>query len=157
MTKAQNTDSNDAHATAVQRNGHADERKEFPLHLPDRFEKRVREDHAPNQALHDVLRESDTIDQTDLMASHGPGEKPNGPRPTYHVWAEFRNDGGGHPVIRDPVRTLVDRDSVKLCGVVECSDDHLIVSLRAIERTVEPIMVTPSDLPRSLKESLGDA
>lgn len=121
--------------------------EKVPLHVPDRYEKHVNVGHKANQVLYDVLDKAESIEEVDLMGSHARSEKPNGPRPTYHVWVEFRNEGMGHPIIRDPVQSLIDEGAVKLCSVVECSDDHLIVSLRPIERTVEPVMVEKRDIP----------
>lgn len=125
-----------------------------PPTVDDRFEKRVRDDHAANQALHDTLEASQDPDVDgsaktvyNFMATHAPGEKPDGPAPRYHVTAEFRNEKMGHPSIEDPVRRLIDRGAVRLIDVLECGDDHLRVKLRPVERTVEPIEVPYADLP----------
>lgn len=122
-----------------------------PYHVPDRHTRRVRDDHAPNQALHDAFAAAfETADDSDrvtvnLMASHAPGEKPG--EPTYEVWVESRNEGVGHPLPPKPVRRMVDRDDAVITGIVECSDDHLIVSLRPVEVRVDPVEVEYRDIP----------
>jgi len=123
----------------------------FTPPVRDYHTKHERDDHAPNQALHDALTAAfDTADDSDhvtvnLMASHAPGEKPHDP--TYEVRVESRNEGMGHPMIPTPVRRLVDRNDAKITGVVECSDDHLVVSLRPIEARVEPVEVEYRHVP----------
>lgn len=116
-----------------------------PYNIPDRFEQRVRDDHAPNQVLHDVISELDGVDNANFLGTHAPGEQDHAPR--HYVTATFRNEGVGHPTICPEVQTLIDRDAVKLIGVAECDDDRLTVKLRPIERTVEPIEVEYDALP----------
>lgn len=121
----------------------------FKPPVRDYHTKHVREDHAPNQALHDALHAAIGTDNdgptVNLMGSHEPGEKPH--EPTYEVWVESTNDGLGHPQIPDVVRRMVDRNDAKITGVVECSDDHLIVSLRPVETRVEPVEVEYRHIP----------
>ena len=120
--------------------------------VADRFTRRVHDGHDENEILHDTLKAAfDSAEDSDrvtvnLMGSHAPGEKDH--RPTYHVRVESRNSGMGHPMIPKPVRTLVERQDAKLTGVVECSDDHLVVSLRPITTRVEPITVKKRDARR---------
>lgn len=115
----------------------------------DYHTKHERDDHAPNQALHDALHAAIGTDNdgptVNLMGSHAPGEKPH--EPTYEVWVESTNDGLGHPQIPDVVRRMVDRNDAKITGVVECSDDHLVVSLRPVETRVEPVEVETRHIP----------
>ena len=122
-----------------------------PVSVDDRFDKRVRDDHAPNQALHDALRaaaeDDDRIHSVNLMGSHAPGNKHKG-EPRYHVRVDVRNEGMGHPVLGATVAgRMVERGDVRIEDVVECSDDHLVVSLRPRETRVEPIDVPVSDIP----------
>lgn len=121
----------------------------FKPPVRDYHTKHVREDHAPNQALHDALHAAIGTDNdgptVNLMGSHASGEKPH--EPTYEVWVESTNDGLGHPQIPDVVRRMVDRNDAKITGVVECSDDHLIVSLRPVETRVEPVEVETRHIP----------
>jgi len=122
-----------------------------PVSVDDRFDKRVRDDHAPNQALHDALRaaaeDDDRIHSVNLIGSHAPGNKHKG-EPRYHVRVDVRNDGMGHPVLGATVAgRMVDRGDVRITDVAECSDDHLVVCLRPRECRVEPIDVPYSDLP----------
>ena len=116
----------------------------------DRVVRRVHDGHDANQVLHDTLQAAfgpgEDTPTCNLMASHAPGEQPG--RPTYHVWVESRNEGGGHPIIPTPVRRLVERDDAVMTGVAECSDDHLIVTLRAVTTRVEPITIDKPDAKR---------
>ena len=133
------------------RDAHGDPDTFRPVGVPDRFDRRVRDDHAPNKVLHDVLdvvyQPGDLDVVVNLMASHGPGEKPNGTAPTYEVWVESRNEGMGHPDIPIFVRRLVDRGDAVITDVVECSDDHLRIAIRPVESRVEPIEVDVDDIP----------
>lgn len=124
----------------------ADDRKPEEYRVPevgDRVIRRVHDSHDPNQVLHDTLQAAfgpgEDTPTCNLMASHAPGEQPG--RPTYQVWVESRNDGGGHPIIPTPVRRLIERGDAVMTGVAECSDDHLIVTLRAVTTRVKPITV----------------
>lgn len=119
-----------------------------PATVDDRFERRVRDDHAPNQVLHDVLSELDSVDNTNFLGTHAPGEQDG--RPRHYVTATFVNKGMGHPTISPEVQALIDRDAVKLVGVYRCSDDELVVELRPIERTVEPVEIRYDDLPNDV-------
>lgn len=119
--------------------------------VDDRFRKTVRDDHAPNQALHDALKaaaeDDDRIHSVNLMGSHAPGNRHKG-EPRYNVRVEVRNEGMGHPVLGATVAgRLVDRGDVRIEDVVECSDDHLVVSLRPVEVRVEPIDIPVRDIP----------
>ena len=127
-----------------------------PVSVDDSFDKRVRDDHAPNQALHDALRaaaeDDDRIHSVNLIGSHAPGNTHKG-EPRYHVRVDVRNDGMGHPVLGATVAgRMVDRGDVRIEDVVECSDDHLVVSLRPRETRVEPIDVPVSDIPDRVLE-----
>jgi len=120
-----------------------------PHGVPDRFTRTERDDHAANSVLHDTLKagfgpgnDGPTVN---LMGSHAPGEKTQ--EPTYEVWVETRNEGLGHPAIPEVVRRMVDRDDATITGVVECSDDHLTVSVRPVVTRVDPIEVDERDLP----------
>jgi len=139
-----------------------------PVSVDDRFDNRVRDDHAPNQALHDALRaaaeDDDRIHSVNLMGSHAPGNKHKG-EPRYNVRVDVRNDGMGHPVLGATVAgRMVDRGDVRITDVAECSDDHLVVCLRPRECRVEPIDVPVSDIPddvlgvseRTVAAFLGD-
>jgi hypothetical protein len=122
-----------------------------PVSVDDRFRKTVRDDHAPNAALHAAIKaaaeDDDRIHSVNLMGSHAPGNKQKG-EPRYNVRVDVRNEGGGHPVLgATVVGRLVDRGDVRITGVVECSGDHLVVAIRPIETRVEPIDVPVSDVP----------
>lgn len=137
------TPKNDAHAEPRRPNTF----RAFSLH--DRVERRVRDDHGPNAVLHATLSaaygQANDTPTVNLMRSHAPGEKDT--EPTYEVYIETRNEGGGHPIVPTPVKRLVEHDDAVIRDVVECSDDHLIVSLRAVETRVDPIEVPYADLP----------
>ena len=121
--------------------------EEIRLNVPDRFEKGVKTTHATNKVLHDVLREVDSVDNTNLMENTcEPGQTVDR-RGKYYVLVEFRHEGMGHPTILDPVKRMIERDSVRLLDVVECSEDHLIVKLRPVETTVKPVTVTRAEIP----------
>lgn len=87
-----------------------------PAHTDDRLKRRVRDDHAPNAALHSTLSamvEDDDTTSVNLMASHGPGETDHNPR--YYVAVTLENHGAGEPstgptILDDLVRT----DDVKI-------------------------------------------
>jgi hypothetical protein len=119
--------------------------------VDDRFRKTVRDDHAPNAALHAGIKaaaeDDDRIHSVNLIGSHAPGNRHKG-EPRYHVRVDVRNDGMGHPVLGATVAgRLVDRGDVRITDVAECSDDHLVVALRPIETRVEPIDVPVRDVP----------
>lgn len=121
--------------------------------IPDRHSRRVRDDHAPVQSLHDALHAAITGDDPDgitdtsvnMVASHAPGEKSHDP--TYEVTVTTRNAGMGHPILHPVVRRLVKRGKVKITDVPDVSDDHLRVSIRPIETVVEPIEFDERWLP----------
>lgn len=123
-----------------------------PVSVADRLTKRVRDDHPPNQALQYALRaavrkDTDGTHSVDLIASHAPGNREKG-EPRYHVRVVIRNEGMGHPVIGATVAgELVDRGHARITDVVECGDDHLVVTLRPVEYRVEPIDVPVDDIP----------
>jgi len=136
--------------TAVER---ADDGRDTfrPVSVDDRFRKTVRDDHAPNAALHAAIKaaaeDDDRIHSVNLMGSHAPGNKHKG-EPRYNVRVDVRNEGGGHPVLgATVVGRLVDRGDVRITDVVECSGGHLVVAIRPIETRVEPIDVPYRDLP----------
>lgn len=87
-----------------------------PHSVPDRFERRVRDDHAPNAALHSALAamvEDDPTTSVNLMGSHAPGEKEHEPR--YYVSVTFENGGMGEPSTGPTIiDTMVRRDDVKI-------------------------------------------
>lgn len=148
-----------------------------PHSIDARFRRRVRDDHAPNAALHAALRTAvdphdGPITAVNLMASHAPGEKPHGPR--YHVGVTIENSGAGEPSTGPTVlQELIDRDDVKVIkahggarfgdvtvdddvadGLADAVDetirqsvDRLFVNVRPIEVRVEPIDVPYDDLP----------
>jgi len=123
--------------------------------VDDRFTKRVRDDHAPNAALHAAIKaaaeDDERIHSVNLMGSHAPGNRHKG-EPRYTVRVDVRNEGMGHPVLgATVVGRLVDRGDVRIEDVVECSDDHLAVSIRPIETRVEPINVPVSDIPDEVR------
>jgi len=93
---------------------HNDDDTFNPTRTPDRFRRRVRDDHAPNAALHSALRavtEDDERASVNLMGSHAPGEKPQEPR--YHVRLSLENAAGGQPSTGETiVDNMVARDDV---------------------------------------------
>jgi len=128
--------------------------------VADRFRKTVRDDHAPNAALHSAIKaaaeDDGMIHSVNLMGSHAPGNREKG-EPRYTVRVDIRNDGMGHPVLGATiVGQLVDRGDVRITDVVECSDDHLVVSIRPIETRVEPINVPVGDIPDRVFEDRVD-
>lgn len=150
---------NDIDDTAVER---ADAGRDTfrPVSVDDRFRKTVRDDHAPNAALHAAIKaaaeDDDRIHSVNLMGSHAPGNKHKG-EPRYNVRVDVRNEGRGHPVLgATVVGRLVDRGDVRITDVVECSDDHLVVAIRPIETRVEPIDVPVDDIPDDVFEDRAD-
>jgi hypothetical protein len=126
-----------------------------PSSVDDRFRKTVRDDHAPNQALHDALTATADTDErihsVNLIGSHAPGNRGKG-EPRYYVRVDVRNDGMGHPVLgATAVGRLVDRNDVRIIDVAECSDDHVVVCIRPIETRVEPIEVPVDDMPDDVR------
>ena len=144
-----------------------------PIHTDDRFKRRVRDDHAPNAALHSALRavtEDDDRASVNLMGSHAPGERPHEPR--YHVRLSLENAGAGEPSTGETIiDDMVARDDVTILkaygggrfGDVDVPDgasareatkqtihesvDRLTVHLRPVETRVEPVEVRYDDLP----------
>jgi len=140
---------------------HADDYEREAYRVPnvaDRMTRRVHDEHGANQVLHDTLKAAfDTAAERhqvtiNLMASHGPGEKDH--RPRHYVRVESTNEGMGHPILPKPVRRLVERNDAKLVDVIECSDDHLVVSVRPVTTRVEPITVDKQAVKR-LAERAG--
>lgn len=132
-----------------------------PFTVDDRHTKRVRDDHAPNAALHAAIRaaaeDDDRIQSVNLMATHAPGNPDKG-KPRHNVRVDVRNDGIGHPTLGDTVvGRLVDSRDVRISDVVECSDDHLVVAIQPIEKQVEPIQVPVADIPARVIESIKNA
>jgi len=131
-----------------------------PFSVADRHTKRVRDDHAPNQALHDAIaaaaEDDDRIGAVNLMGSHEFGNRHKG-EPRYNVRVEVVNGGMGHPVVGATfVGRLIDRRDVHVTDVAECSDDHLVVCLRPIEARVEPIDVRVDEIPDRVADAIGD-
>jgi len=127
-----------------------------PIHTDDRFRRRVRDDHAPNAALHSALRavtKDDDRAWVNLMASHAPGERPHEPR--YHVGLTLENAGAGEPSTGDTViDDMIDRDDVaitKAYGGTRYDGvdavDQITVHLRPVETRVEPVEVRYADIP----------
>ena len=128
--------------------------------VDDRFRKTVRDDHAPNAALHSAIKaaaeDDGMIHSVNLMGSHAPGNREKG-EPRYTVRVDIRNEGMGHPVLGATiVGRLVDRGDVRITDVAECSDDHLVVSIRPIETRVEPVNVPVDDIPDRVFEDRVD-
>lgn len=151
----------------------------IPVHVPDRFEKHVRDDHASNAALHSVLRTDDDFASVNLMGSHAPGEKDQ--RPRYHVRITVENPRMGEPSTGATViDELAKRGDVRILkayggaryddvtvedetgrgndptpddvvdaveGTIDGAVDYITVHVRPVEKTVEPITITPNDLP----------
>lgn len=101
----------DTHVDDKARKRRTSDRDTFrPVHTDDRFRRHVRDDHAPNAALHSALRavcSDDPRTTVNLMGSHAPGEKDHEPR--YHVRVTLENAGAGEPstgptVLDDMVR-----------------------------------------------------
>ena len=129
------------------------EMEEIDVKVPDRIQRSVDTSHASNQVLHDVLREAESVHNVNLMADKANvDEPPSGVPPKHYVLVEFRHEGIGHPVVRDPVKSLIERDDVRLLDVVECSDDHFIIKIRPVESEVSPVTVKRRDIP---DEELG--
>jgi len=140
--------------------------KTFRPPVDDYFRRRVRDDHAPNAALHSTLRalaESDAprVANVNLMASHAPGEKDH--RPTYEVVVDIENGGAGTAATGGTiVSKLVDYGDVVITdaessSIVPESDaydgdgdypvDRLTVRLRPVETRVEPVEVPTRFIP----------
>ena len=154
-----------------------------PVSVDDYFRRTVRDDHAPNAALHDAIKaaaeDDDRIASVNLMGSHAPGEKPH--EPTYHVRVAFENGGMGEPstgptfvgrlMERGKVRCLKAYGGGKYADVdvepdlsaeeatkktIHDAVDRLTVHLRPVETRVEPVEVPVRDVPdrvRGVSES----
>lgn len=165
MTPDTTDDAHDAHSSKP---------KTFrPFHNRDRMNRRVRDDHAPNAALHATLRalaeaDGSPIANVNLMASHAPGEKPDAGKPTHYVSVDIENAGAGSAatygtvirkliryddvVIRDAEATSIPPESDAHPGDTDYALDRLTLNLRAVETTVEPIEVRYRDLPSDVLE-----
>ena len=154
-----------------------------PARVDDRFRRRVRDDHAPNAALHASLRAAAEPDgpiaSVNLMGSHAPGEKPH--EPTYHVRVTIENDAMGEPSTGPTIlQELIERDDVtvtKAYGGARYDDvdvkagvsaeeaasktihdavDYITVHIRPVEKRVEPIEVRVRDIPDRVFEERVD-
>lgn len=164
----------DQEAHKADRMADAPRSKTFRPHgVPDRMVRRVRDDHAPNEALHDALRATDNFASTNLMASHAPGEKDHDPR--YHVRVTIENGGHGDAGVGPTVLgDLIDRGDVTVTdvfsastwhanpddpndvqGAIDAHADRLVVCVRPVEVRVEPIEVDYDDVPDDVTS--GDA
>ena len=141
-------------------------KKTFRPPVDDYFRRHVRDDHAPNAALHSTLRalaESDAsrVTNVNLMASHGPGEKDHAA--TCEVVVDIENGGAGTAATGGTiVSKLVDYGDVVITdaessSIVPESDaydgdgdypvDRLTVRLRPVETRVEPVEVPTRFIP----------
>jgi hypothetical protein len=152
----------DTHATA---DDVPTSERTFRPFADDRIRRRVREDHAPNAALHSALRALADADESrvanvNLMASHAPGEQPHDPR--YEVVVDFENAGAGSATPDGVVRRLIEADDVAVLDAESLSIppesdahtadtdyaiDRLTLRLRPVETTFEPVEVPYASVP----------
>lgn len=128
-----------------------------PPTVPDRIERRARDDHAPNAALHDALSATDAFDSVTLMASHAPSERDDKGRERYHVTVSIHSDGHGPADFAGtPLAGMIDNNDVRVVDLFASTDDSdpdgpavtkLTAYVRPVETTVEPVDVPVDDVP----------
>lgn len=145
-----------------------------PPTVDNRFRRTVRDDHAPNAALHSAIEAAaeydDRIASVNLMGSHAPGEKDHAP--SHYVSVTFANGGGGDASTGPTfVGDLMERGKVRCLkafggatyrdvdvepgliseevarSTITQATDELTVHLRPVETRVEPVEVPVRDVP----------